>query len=129
MTAFDDNKFAIVFEDRREVQQNNAGSDHHSHASQNSDPAKDEHTEPAMNHSKANMDHSKMDMDHSTSGATSIVLQLYENGNLIESRQLTGGKKPDHHAVISTDEDNLFVAWIHESGDKASIQYTRIAKP
>jgi len=111
MAALANDKIAIVYEDN--LTQKTPMKENHSHSAD---------TTMKMDHSKMKMNHHKEE-----SGETSIVLQLFKNGIKDASIEVTNGKQADHHAVITSYNDQLLIAWVHEKNGKSQINYSNLS--
>jgi len=115
MAAFAQNKLAIVYEENAEAPSHDM-EENDSHAMN-------------MQHAGMNMNNAEMQMDHMATekaDKAQIILQVIENGNKTETIKVTDGKQPNHHAVIIPVNSQALIAWIHEEGGKASINYSKI---
>jgi len=83
------------------------------------------HPSMKVEHSTMKMDHSTM--NHSSTGETSIILQILKNGDKATTIEVTDGKQADHHAVITSLNKSLLIAWIHEKDGKAQINYSNVS--
>lgn len=106
MTAMSDGNLAITFEDIIK-QKSNA-----------------EESNSFMHEAHEIMDHSKMKDNKTSLVKTQIVLHLI-NKEKNEMIYLTDGQHASHHAVITSLDNSLLIAWVQEKNGKASIKYTK----
>ena len=78
---------------------------------------------PAMH-----MDHSHggMQMNHGPAAPASIILRIMRNGSTMKQISLTDGKFGDNHAVLTSVQNGVLVAWIREENGHSSICYTKL---
>ncbi|WEK17532.1 MAG: hypothetical protein P0Y49_12070 [Candidatus Pedobacter colombiensis] len=98
MVALADGKAAMVCEEVEEMEH---------------EPMKMEHS-----HSKGGM------MSHAPAGMSKIILRILKDGNPEKSIALTNGKQADHHAVLTTVNNGMLIAWVREGEKGSTIYYT-----
>nr|WP_162988929.1 sialidase family protein [Pedobacter schmidteae] len=74
-----------------------------------------------MNHS-----HGGMKMTHAAAGAAKIMLRVIANGTPEAPIAVTSGAEADNHAVITSIDDGLLVAWVREAKSGSKIYFTPV---
>jgi hypothetical protein len=100
MIALNDGRLAVVYEEPLKVE-----------------------ARPAV---KVSHNHGEMKMGHVAAGSAKIVLRILNANNLEKSIDVTDGKMPDNHAVLTAVNHTLLTAWVREEKNGARIYYSGI---
>jgi len=82
--------------------------------------------EPEEKQMKMKHSHEGMTMNHGPAAISKIVLRTLTPGKEAKTVAITDGQQSDHHAVITSINDKVLIAWVREKNGRPEICYTKM---